>query len=311
MNALPPAILLMGPTASGKTDLACQLVERLPLEIVSVDSALVFRDMSIGVAKPDRATLERYPHRLVDLITPEESYSAARFCQDALAAMAEIRARGKVPLLVGGTMLYFKALREGLANLPAADPELRAQIDQEAAMHGWPTLHAELARFDPQTAARLKPTDSQRIQRALEVLRLTGRPLSEYFRAQAQARPPWRFLPLALVPSRRAELHERIARRFHAMLDAGLVGEVEALRARYCLHAGLPSMRCVGYRQVWQRLEGEISAAELAERGIYATRQFAKRQLTWLRAWPDIESYDCLKSAFAAKMAARIADFLD
>jgi len=310
MNALPPAILLMGPTASGKTDLALEMAARLPLEIVSVDSAQVFRDMDIGTAKPDRATLARFPHHLIDLISPEESYSAARFCRDALAAMADIRARGRVPLLVGGTMLYFKALREGLAELPSADAALRAQIDAEAAARGWPALHAELARVDAETAQRLEPTDAQRIQRALEVWRLTGQSLSSYLRAQPVQRPAWRFLPLALVPSSRSALHARIARRFTAMLAAGLVGEVEALRDRYRLHAGLPSMRCVGYRQVWQMLAGELPSGELAERGIYATRQFAKRQLTWLRAWDDVKMHDCLQTAFAAKMADEVAAFL-
>lgn len=303
---LPPAILLMGPTASGKTALAMELVDRFPLEIVSVDSAQVFKDMDIGTAKPDRATLARYPHRLIDLITPEERYSAARFRKDALRAMAEITARGKVPLLAGGTMLYFKALREGLADLPQADAALRTAIDADAQARGWPALHAELARHDPETAARLAPTDAQRIQRALEVVRLTGEPLGALYARQRAAAPPYRLLSLALLPSDRAVLHERIARRFDEMLAAGFVAEVEALRARYRLDAGMPSMRSVGYRQVWEMLEGRLPAAELRDRGIFATRQFAKRQLTWLNAWmkqdDGIAFFDCLEDASRAKI---------
>jgi tRNA dimethylallyltransferase len=279
----PPAIALIGPTASGKTDLAIAIAERFPVEIVSLDSAQVFIGMDIGTAKPERATLARYPHHLIDLITPEESYSAARFRADALSAMSEIAARDRVPLLVGGTMLYYKALIEGLAELPPADPALRAAIEAEAAARGWPALHAELAQRDPATAARLSPNDGQRIQRALEVLSLTGKPLGDLWQRQETASLPFDLFTIALAAPERRMLHERIARRFHAMLDAGLVGEVEALRARYRLTAGLPSMRCVGYRQVWEMLEGRLPAAELAECGIFATRQFAKRQLTWLR----------------------------
>ncbi len=301
----------MGPTASGKTGLALDLAERLPVDIVSVDSAQVFRDMDIGTAKPDAATLARHPHRLIDLITPEERYSAARFCTDALAEMASISGAGRVPLLVGGTMLYFKALREGLADLPQADPALRAAIDAEAAARGWPALHAELAVLDPATAARLKPTDAQRIQRALEVVRLSGRPLDDFFAAQRQAALPYRVLALALVPSDRAVLHERIARRFDAMLEAGLVDEVVELRRRYRLDAGLPSMRCVGYRQVWERLEGALPAAELRDRGVFATRQFAKRQLTWLRATAGIEVVDSLDAGAMARVPARCSRFID
>ena len=311
---LPPAILLMGPTASGKTALALELATRFPLEIVSVDSATVFRDMDIGTAKPDRATLARFPHHLIDIVSPEERYSAARFRADALQAMADITARGKVPLLAGGTMLYFKALREGLADLPPADAAMRAAIDAEAATQGWPTLHAELARRDPDTAARLAPNDAQRIQRALEVVRLTGEPLGAIFARQQSAAPPYRLLSLALLPSDRAVLHERIARRFDEMLAAGLVAEVEALRARYRLDSGLPSMRSVGYRQVWEMLEGSMPSSELRDRGIFATRQFAKRQLTWLNAWlrngSDIVASDCLDDASRAKIAELINSHL-
>ena len=293
-NRLPPAICLMGPTASGKTAVSLGLTLRFPLEIVSVDSAQVFRDMDIGTAKPDRATLEKYPHHLIDLISPEERYSAARFRADALRVMAEITARGKIPLLAGGTMLYFKALREGLSDLPQADAELRRAIDEEAQRRGWPALHAELARLDPAAAARLKPTDAQRIQRALEVVRLTGAPLAESMARRTGAAVPYRLIQLALQPSDRAVLHARIAQRFDAMLEAGLIDEVSALRRKYRLHAGLPSMRCVGYRQVWDYLEGRSDRAALREKGIAATRQLAKRQLTWLRAWEEVAPLDCL-----------------
>ena len=298
---LPPAIFLMGPTASGKTTLALELCERLPMDIVSVDSAQVFHDMNIGTAKPDAATLERHPHRLIDLISPEERYSAAQFCADALREMAAITAKGRVPLLVGGTLLYFKALSEGLADLPQADPALRAAIDLEAAALGWPALHAELALLDPATAARLAPNDGQRIQRALEVLRLTGRPLGEFFTAQRESALPYRVLTLALVPGDRAVLHSRIGERFAAMLEAGLVEEVEDLRRKYQLTAELPAMRCVGYRQVWEMLEGRLSRAELLARGIFATRQFAKRQLTWLRKMAISEALDPLQADATAR----------
>lgn len=300
MQPLPPAICLMGPTASGKTAVALGLTLRLPLEIVSVDSAQVFRDMDIGTAKPERATLEKYPHHLIDLITPEESYSAARFRADALRVMAEITARGKIPLLAGGTMLYFKALREGLSDLPQAAVELRRAIDEEARQRGWPALHAELAAFDPAAAARLKPTDAQRIQRALEVVRLTGAPLAQSLARRSEAALPYRLIQLALLPADRAVLHERIAQRFDAMLAAGLIDEVIALRGKYRLDAALPSMRCVGYRQVWEFLEGDCDRTALREKGIAATRQLAKRQLTWLRGWPQVTAFDCLAADLLA-----------
>ena len=307
---LPPAIALIGPTASGKTDLALDIASRFPVELISLDSAQVFIGMDIGTAKPDRATLAQYPHHLIDLITPEERYSAARFRADALRVMGEITARGCIPLLVGGTMLYYKALVEGLADMPEADPALRAEIDATAATQGWPALHAELAKLDPATAARLAPNDSQRIQRALEVVRLTGKPLGEHWQAQARPELPYHLLTLALAAPERKVLHERIARRFHAMLAAGLVDEVEQLRARYHLSADLPSMRCVGYRQVWEVLEGQMPAKELAERGIYATRQFAKRQITWLRALQTAGridgEYDLEDSTTPAKIRAEI-----
>ena len=308
---LPPAIALIGPTASGKTDLALALAARFPVEIISLDSAQVFIGMDIGTAKPDQATLARVQHHLVDLITPEQRYSAAQFCTDALRVMADISARGKIPLLAGGTMLYFKALRQGLADLPVADPALRAAIDAEAARHGWPALHAELARHDPQTAARLAPGDAQRIQRALEVLRLTGQPLGNILRAQEEKALPYRLLTFALAAPDRKILHDRIARRFHAMLATGLVAELEQLRTQYVLTAELPSMRCVGYRQVWEMLEGRLSSRELADRGIFATRQFAKRQITWLRALRDSNLIDHEMDLADSASAAKIAGLID
>ena len=307
---LPPAILIMGPTASGKTAVAMALADRFPVELISVDSAQVFRDMDVGTAKPDRATLARYPHRLIDLISPEESYSTARFRSDALAAMAEISAAGKVPLLVGGTMLYFRSLLHGLADLPHADAALRAEIDAEAAALGWPAMHAKLALFDPSTAARLHPTDSQRLQRALEIYRLTGRPMSELLAESEQLKPAYDFLSIGLLPGERAVLHERIARRFDEMLLAGLDEEVQGLRAKYTLSLNLPSMRCVGYRQTWEALEGIIPRHELRDRGIFATRQLAKRQITWLTNSFDAENYDCLDAALSDRIAARVDRFL-
>jgi tRNA dimethylallyltransferase len=311
MTRLPPAVFLMGPTASGKTALALELAARLPFEIVSVDSALVYRGMDIGTAKPDHATLARFPHHLIDLITPEESYSAARFRVDALTAMREITARGKVPLLVGGTFLYFQALRQGLSDLPQADPLLRLEIEEHARCSGWPALHAELARLDAQSAARLRPTDAQRIQRALEVIRITGRPMSELFGSGRSAAPPYRLIELALLPGERRVLHERIASRFDAMLAHGLIEEVVALRAMYSLSNSAPSMRCVGYRQVWDHLEGRLARAELRDRGIFATRQLAKRQLTWLRAMPEAIAFDCLAADLAEGVGRLVSATLE
>jgi len=293
-NGLPPALCLMGPTASGKTDLAVALTEHFPVEIVSVDSALVYRGMDIGTAKPDAATLARAPHHLIDLIDPTESYSAARFRADAVRLMKDIVARGHIPLLVGGTMLYFKALKEGLAELPVAAPELRGELEARAKVAGWPALHAELADLDPETAARLAPNDSQRIQRALEVCLTSGEPLSVLLARQEQATDlPCRLLEIALMHDDRAWLHERIDTRFKIMLDAGLVDELRGLHERYPLNPELPSMRCVGYRQAWRYLEGEISGAELFASGAAATRQLAKRQITWLRGWEGAMSLDC------------------
>ncbi len=300
--------MLLGPTASGKTALAMELVDRLPLEIISVDSAQVFIDMNVGTAKPDADTLQRYPHHLIDLITPEQRYSAARFRADALAAMRDITARGKIPLLVGGTMLYFKALREGLADLPEADIALRAEIDAAAETKGWPALHAELAKLDPDTAARLKTTDAQRIQRALEVVRLTGKPMADLFSEQKTQPLPYQTIAFGLAPADRHWLHQRIAQRFDEMLQNGLVGEVEAMRSSYQLNGELPSMRCVGYRQTWEMIEGRLAKNELRDQGIFATRQFAKRQLTWLNgfvsgSFKDMEILDCQKPGLAATIA--------
>jgi len=300
----------MGPTASGKTAVALALADRFPVALISVDSAQVYRDMDIGTAKPDAATLARHPHRLIDLISPEESYSAARFRADALAAMADISASGRVPLLVGGTMLYFRALIQGLAELPPADAAVRAALDAEAAERGWPALHAELALCDPGTAARLAPRDGQRIQRALEVFRVSGRPLSDWH-AQTTGIPlPWRLLSLSLRADDRSELHARIARRFDAMLLAGLEDELTRLRARYTLSLDLPSMRSVGYRQVWEAQDGLIPRQEMRDRGIYATRQLAKRQMTWLSNSFACETFDCLAPDLIDRIARRTEAFL-
>ena len=277
------AFALLGPTASGKSTLALALAERLPLEIVSMDSAQVYRGLDIGTAKPSAAERARVPHHLIDLVEPDQSYSTGRWRQDAISAINEILARGRVPLVVGGTMLYYRALVAGLDELPAADPTIREAIDREAAKRGWPALHAELERVDAQSARRIQPRDAQRIQRALEVFRLTGKPLSSL---QGKARDPLPFSlqAFALAPEREA-LHQRIAERFDAMLAAGLVDEVRSLKKRYELGADLPSMRAVGYRQVWRHLEGELDERAMREQGVAATRQLAKRQLTWLRGF--------------------------
>lgn len=300
----------MGPTASGKTGVAVDLVQQLPLEIISVDSALVYRYMDIGTAKPDAATLALAPHHLLDLIDPTDSYSAAQFCQDALALMLDITARGKIPFLVGGTMLYFKALREGLNDMPAADLMLRAEIETRALAGGWQALHAELEQIDPITAARLNPADAQRISRALEIYAQTGKPMSSYLNQAAASSLPYHVLPLALMPSDRSVLHARIAERFDVMLQQGLIEEVENLRARFDLKPEMPAMRCVGYRQTWCYLDGEWGRDELRERGIYATRQLAKRQITWLRAMQDAQILDCLESNLTLQVGQKIRQFL-
>jgi len=283
MSARPPAIALMGPTASGKTRLAIQLAQALDGEVISVDSALVYRGMDIGTAKPSLAEREGVAHHLIDLIDPAESFSTGEFRERALSLMQAITARGRLPILAGGTMLYFNALFNGLAELPSADAAVRRQIDAEAARVGWTALHAELARIDPEAAARIHPNDPQRIQRALEVYRLAGVSLSELCRRGQGEPPPFDIVRLVVAPSDREALHGLIRQRFLAMLERGLVEEVRALYARGDLHEGMPSIRAVGYRQVWAYLNGECDYPEMVERGVISTRQFAKRQYTWLR----------------------------
>ncbi len=292
-QTLPRAIFLMGPTASGKTDLAVALTEQLPCDIISVDSALVYRDMDIGSAKPDAETLARAPHRLISFLDPSEPYSAAQFRRDALRESTSIVQNGRIPLFVGGTMLYFKILLEGIAEMPAADAALRAALSAEAEQCGWPAMHAKLAEVDPIAAAQLHPNHSQRILRALEVHTLTGVPLSSLQKQQKQqqAEPlPFRPIQLALIPSDRVALHQRIERRFDQMLATGFIEEVRQLYQRGDLSTDLPSMRAVGYRQVWEHLAGNTTEAEMRSAGIAATRQLAKRQLTWLRGWPNLHT---------------------
>lgn len=310
LDTRPLAIFLMGPTASGKTALACELAEHFPLGLVSVDSALVYRGLDIGAAKPDAATLARHPHALIDIRDPAQPYSVAEFRDDALAAMQRIGAQGRVPLLVGGTGLYFRALQQGLSDLPQADPATRARLAAEASRLGWPAMHARLASLDPAAAGRIGCNDVQRLQRALEVIELTGRPLSELQRGGAVTRFPWRVLKLALVPADRRVLHERIARRFDAMLAEGFLDEVRALRARADLHADLPAIRAVGYRQAWEYLDGCTDAAEFRDRAIYATRQLAKRQITWLRSDYGARLLDPDQPGVAARAAAAATLFL-
>ena len=309
MRQKPLAVAIMGPTASGKTAAALEVARHIPSEIISVDSALVYRGMDIGTAKPSAAERAGVPHHLIDILDPLDAYSAMRFRQDALRLTAEIVRRGRLPLLVGGTMLYFKALRDGLDELPPADPAIRARLDREAAEIGIPALHAKLAALDPDTAARLKPNDAQRIQRALEIIELTGQPMSRLLTGRETTELPFDLLPISLEPSDRSALHARIAARFDAMLadpGGGLLGEVKALRARGDLHPGLPSMRCVGYRQAWEYLDGACDFAALREKGIAATRQLAKRQLTWLRAMPDRVVVDCIDPASAAQVLRQV-----
>ncbi|MBS0583332.1 MAG: tRNA (adenosine(37)-N6)-dimethylallyltransferase MiaA [Proteobacteria bacterium] len=305
----PLAIFLMGPTASGKTALALRLADRFGVDLVSVDSALVYRGMDIGSAKPDAATLARHPHRLIDIRDPRDAYSAAEFRADALREMGSITAAGNTPLLVGGTGLYFHSLQYGLSNLPEADARLRDRLADEARALGWPALHARLAALDHAAAQRIRPGDAQRIQRALEVIELTGRPLSEQL-GGARERFPWRVLKLVLMPQDRAALHARIAERLDAMFAQGFVDEVRRLRARADLHADLASMRAVGYRQVWQHLDGAFDLAECRERAIHATRQLAKRQITWLRSDRDALAIDPFDRAHTARAERAVSDFL-
>lgn len=308
---LPSAIFLMGPTASGKTGTAVDLYAKLPVELISVDSALVYQDMNIGTAKPDAETLAIAPHHLIDIIAPTEVYSAANFRNDSLRLMADITARGKVPLLVGGTMLYFKALQGGLSHLPEANADVRQNIEHEAEILGWPAMHAKLAEVDPETAARLQPNDVQRIERALEVYRLTGQSMTSLHQASVGETLPYRLLKIALVPSDRKVLHERIALRFDQMLADGFIDEVKTLVKKYpALTADSTSMRCVGYRQALEYLAGQYDENELRDRGIFATRQLAKRQLTWLRSMDDIVEIDCLNPDLHALVAAEISQFI-
>ena len=306
-----PAIFLMGPTAAGKTALACALAERFPVGLISVDSALVYRGLDIGAAKPDAATLRRHPHALIDIRDPSDPYSAAQFRDDALAAMRAITARGKVPLLVGGTGLYFRALEYGLSEMPSADPEVRERLRVEAERYGWPALHARLEKLDPAAAARIRPNDAQRIQRALEVIELTGGTLTALHAGNRNSqRLPYRVLKLALIPADRSVLRERIAARFDAMQAAGFLDEVKRLRARGDLHADLPALRAVGYRQAWEYLDGTCSEADFRQRAIDATRQLAKRQTTWLRGELDARVFDPDRPDCAESVAAAVALFL-
>jgi tRNA dimethylallyltransferase len=301
----PLAIALMGPTASGKTALALEWAQRLDTEIISVDSALVYRGLDIGSAKPDAATLARIPHHLVDVRDPHDPYSAADFAADALAAMQSLQARGRVPILAGGTGLYFDALLEGLSGMPAADEGIRTQLRREAQERGWPALHAELAAVDPAAAARIHANDPQRVSRALEVHRLSGVPISTWQSARSPARFPFRVLRLVLCPRDRGLLHARIEARFDAMLAAGFLGEVRTLRADSRLHPDLPSMRAVGYRQAWRHLDGESDAIAFREQALAATRQLAKRQLTWLRGRPELRWLDPVQEAEELEHALR------
>ena len=289
----PTALFILGPTASGKTALTLALAQQQPIEIISVDSALVYRGMDIGTAKPSRAEQAICPHHLIDIIEPTEAYSAAQFAADAQRLIHEIHARGRLPVLVGGTMLYVKALLEPLTELPESDAQIRAQIDAQAADLGWPAMHAQLAQIDPITAARIEPNDAQRINRALEIFRISGKPMAEWL-AEDTTTHELSFKPIltALIPEPRAILHERINQRFVTMLNEGFLDEMRTLRARGDLHLGLPSMRCVGYRQAWEHLDGAYGYDELIEKGQAATRQLAKRQMTWIRGMPQIRVFD-------------------
>lgn len=293
-NALPPAIFLMGPTASGKTDVAMQLVERLPCEIISVDSAMIYRGMDVGTAKPSAAELAQAPHRLIDILDPSESYSAADFRDDALREMADITAQGRIPLLVGGTVLYYRTLQYGLSELPSADPEVRQRLAEQADLHGWQWMHERLADVDPTAAARIHPNDPQRLQRALEVYEISGQSMTELMGKQKQHTLPYTLTKLGLMPDDRQWLHERIELRFEQMLKAGLLDEVNGLRDNSALNLSLPSMRCVGYRQVWEYLEGAYDFDTMREKSIAASRQLAKRQMTWLRSEKNLTLFNPL-----------------
>jgi tRNA dimethylallyltransferase len=299
---LPPAIFLMGPTAAGKTDLAVELVQQRACEIISVDSAQIYQGMNIGSAKPDAQTLAAAPHHLIDICDPLEAYSAARFRTDALALMAQITARGKVPLLVGGTMMYYKALMDGLAQLPVSEPVIRGQLEQEICDHGLAAMHARLCEIDPVAGARINAADPQRITRAMEVFLLSGETLTTHWSRQQKQQLPYQVTSIGVWPPDRALLHQRIEQRYELMLQQGFKAEVESLMARGDLHLDLPSMRCVGYRQMWQHLTGEYDDATMQYKGIVATRQLAKRQLTWLRSWPELRMFDSLDTKLAFKV---------
>ncbi|MDP5255307.1 MULTISPECIES: tRNA (adenosine(37)-N6)-dimethylallyltransferase MiaA [unclassified Vibrio] len=303
----PLALFLMGPTASGKTELAIRLRQRYPVEIISVDSALIYRDMDIGTAKPDQQELALAPHRLIDILDPAQSYSAADFRRDALDAMNEIASQGKIPLLVGGTMLYFKALLEGLSPLPPANDEIRRQIEQEALTKGWSILHDELYQVDPVSAKRIHPNDPQRLSRALEVYRVTGKSLTELTATKGEPLP-FKVAQFAIAPQERAELHRRIEWRFERMIENGFEQEVKALYQRGDLHADLPSIRCVGYRQMWDYLAGQTSLDEAVFKGVCATRQLAKRQITWLRGWENLTWLDSEEIDQAERLMSQAID---
>lgn len=294
--AKPPVVFLMGPTASGKTELASHLVQCLPCEVISVDSAMVYRGMDIGTAKPSVQELQQTPHRLIDLCDPAEAYSAASFRKDALREIADIHAKGKIPLLTGGTMLYFRALEQGLSRLPEADPEVRAALSEQGERLGWAALHARLAEHDAQSAARIHPNDAQRIQRALEVLEISGEPPSAWYARQGSAALPWPTIKLAVAPTDREVLHNRIEARLNTMLEKGFLAEVEKLYQRPDLDLGKPALRAVGYRQLWRHLNGEWNLQEATQRAVFATRQLAKRQLTWLRRTPEVPMFNSTSS---------------
>ncbi len=311
-NDSPLLICLAGPTASGKSAASLALAQRWPIELIIMDSATIYRGMDIGTAKPSLQEQALAPHHLLDIRDPAQAYSAAEFARDAAVLAQDIRQRGRIPVLCGGTMLYYKALREGLNALPGADPEIRQALDAEASERGWPALHAELARVDPATAARLAPNDSQRLQRALEIWRSSGRAMSDWLAQPPQpVLPGWRFLTISLEPSDRSVLHTRIAQRYQAMIHAGLLDEVRALYARPDLHPGLPSIRCVGYRQLWDYLDERVSLEQAIEQAIAATRQLAKRQITWLRSLPQRVPVDCLSDQAVAEVAQHCAQALD
>lgn len=305
-----PLLCVAGPTAAGKSAAVLAIAERWPIEVINVDSATIYRHMDVGTAKPSRDERAQVPQHLLDIRDPIESYSAAQFFDDAHRLADEIAARGRTPILAGGTMMYFKALREGLSDLPQADPAVRAELDARAARLGWPAMHAELAELDPETAARLAPNDSQRVQRALEICLITGQTMSALLAAHRPMASTREFVTLSLEPSDRLALHARIAQRFDAMLDHGLIDEVRVLHARGDLHTGLPSIRCVGYRQIWGYLDGEVDMATAREQAIAATRQLAKRQLTWLRALPERIAIDCLADDAVGQTIDTIAPWM-